>query len=141
MNKTILTLITSALAMVSAIAKQPNIVFIMADDLGFETIAANGGTSYKTPNLNLAFSLALRRPLATGLKSSGMRLASQENGSSVERRTHLSTLVLMKHCFGNTPVMDARKSTAKESTNGTKIQFLRRTGWSWTSTMANTPPT
>ena len=52
MNKTILTLITSALAMVSAIAKQPNIVFIMADDLGFETIAANGGTSYKTPNLD-----------------------------------------------------------------------------------------
>ncbi len=30
----------------------PNIVMIMADDLGYETIACNGGTSYKTPVLD-----------------------------------------------------------------------------------------
>jgi len=35
-----------------ATAAQPNIILIMADDLGYETIAANGGTSYKTPNLD-----------------------------------------------------------------------------------------
>src|SRR5437867_7138816 len=35
----------------SAIAK-PNVVLIMADDLGYETIGANGGTSYKTPTLD-----------------------------------------------------------------------------------------
>ncbi|MCY4601094.1 MAG: sulfatase-like hydrolase/transferase [Acidobacteria bacterium] len=29
-----------------------NVVLIMADDLGYEAIAANGGTSYKTPNLD-----------------------------------------------------------------------------------------
>jgi arylsulfatase A len=32
--------------------KQPNLILIMADDLGYETIGANGGTSYKTPNLD-----------------------------------------------------------------------------------------
>jgi len=32
--------------------RKPNIVLIMADDLGYETITANGGTSYKTPNLD-----------------------------------------------------------------------------------------
>ncbi len=31
---------------------RPNIVLIMADDLGFECIGANGGTSYKTPVLD-----------------------------------------------------------------------------------------
>jgi arylsulfatase A len=31
---------------------RPNIVMIMADDLGFECIGANGGTSYKTPVLD-----------------------------------------------------------------------------------------
>jgi arylsulfatase A len=31
---------------------QPNVVLIMADDLGYETIGANGGTSYKTPVLD-----------------------------------------------------------------------------------------
>jgi arylsulfatase A len=31
---------------------RPNIVLIMADDLGYETIGANGGTSYATPVLD-----------------------------------------------------------------------------------------
>ncbi len=33
-------------------AKKPNIILIMADDLGYETIHANGGQSYQTPNLD-----------------------------------------------------------------------------------------
>jgi len=32
---------------------QPNIVLILADDLGFECVTANGGTSYHTPNIDL----------------------------------------------------------------------------------------
>ncbi len=32
--------------------KRPNIVMILADDLGYECIGANGGTSYKTPVLD-----------------------------------------------------------------------------------------
>ena len=31
---------------------RPNIVLILADDLGFECIGANGGTSYQTPNID-----------------------------------------------------------------------------------------
>ncbi|MFO7724383.1 MAG: sulfatase-like hydrolase/transferase [Oceanipulchritudo sp.] len=31
---------------------RPNIVVIMADDLGYECIGANGGTSYDTPNID-----------------------------------------------------------------------------------------
>ena len=33
-------------------AGRPNIVLIMADDLGYETIGVNGGTSYETPVLD-----------------------------------------------------------------------------------------
>lgn len=33
-------------------ARKPNLIVIMADDLGYETIGANGGTSYKTPVLD-----------------------------------------------------------------------------------------
>ena len=32
---------------------QPNIVLILADDLGFECVTANVGTSYNTPNIDL----------------------------------------------------------------------------------------
>ena len=33
-------------------AAKPNIVIIMCDDFGFECVRANGGESYKTPNLD-----------------------------------------------------------------------------------------
>lgn len=33
-------------------ARPPNLVLILADDLGYETIGANGGTSYRTPVLD-----------------------------------------------------------------------------------------
>jgi arylsulfatase A len=33
-------------------ARKPNIILIMADDLGYECITANGGESYKTPHLD-----------------------------------------------------------------------------------------
>ena len=38
----------------------PNIILIMADDLGYETLGANGGTSYETPNLDRMASSGIR---------------------------------------------------------------------------------
>ncbi|MCK5173243.1 MAG: sulfatase-like hydrolase/transferase [Planctomycetes bacterium] len=32
--------------------KRPNVILIMADDMGYECVGANGCTSYKTPNLD-----------------------------------------------------------------------------------------
>jgi arylsulfatase A-like enzyme len=37
---------------VGAHGAKPNIILILADDLGYETIGANGGTSYRTPALD-----------------------------------------------------------------------------------------
>jgi arylsulfatase A len=45
-------LVSSALTTTAAEAKKPNVILIMADDLGYETIGANGGTSYPTPELD-----------------------------------------------------------------------------------------
>jgi arylsulfatase A len=33
-------------------ADRPNVILILADDFGFECVGANGGTSYRTPNLD-----------------------------------------------------------------------------------------
>jgi arylsulfatase A len=52
-----LILATSLSAQSSA---RPNIVLIMADDLGFECIGANGGTSYRTPVLDQLASEGVR---------------------------------------------------------------------------------
>ena len=46
--------VLTTLASVSPLpaAVKPNLILIMADDLGYETIGANGGTSYRTPVLD-----------------------------------------------------------------------------------------
>ncbi len=41
-------------------AKRPNVVLIMADDMGFECLGCNGGVSYKTPNLDKLASDGMR---------------------------------------------------------------------------------
>ena len=52
-------------------APRPNVILIMADDLGYETVGANGGTSYRTPNLDrlaaegVRFTHAYAQPLCT----------------------------------------------------------------------------
>lgn len=38
----------------------PNVVFILADDLGYETIRANGGSSYQTPNIDQLAATGMR---------------------------------------------------------------------------------
>lgn len=49
----------------------PNVIVIMADDLGYETIAANGGISYQTPELDrmaeegMRFEQCYAQPLCT----------------------------------------------------------------------------
>lgn len=54
-----------------AAADRPNVILIMADDLGYETIGANGGTSYKTPVLDrlaaegVRFTQCFSQPLCT----------------------------------------------------------------------------
>jgi arylsulfatase A len=35
-----------------AVSEKPNIIVILADDFGFECLGANGGKSYRTPNLD-----------------------------------------------------------------------------------------
>lgn len=47
-----ITLAIGLLGVAIAAEKPLNLILIMADDLGYETIACNGGESYKTPNLD-----------------------------------------------------------------------------------------
>ncbi len=41
-----------AFSTLNAAERPPNVVLIMADDLGFETLSCNGGATYDTPNLD-----------------------------------------------------------------------------------------
>ena len=69
--KKIIILVTTLLLTPLLQAKKPNIVLIMADDLGYECIGANGGTSYQTPVLDslaktgMRFEHCYSQPLCT----------------------------------------------------------------------------
>jgi arylsulfatase A len=52
-TRAILSLFASALAQAAcAAADRPNVVLMLADDFGYECVSANGGESYRTPNLD-----------------------------------------------------------------------------------------
>lgn len=59
----VVTLLIAGFASVNATVADDvhlNIVLIMADDLGYECIAANGGRSYKTPHLDALAAAGVR---------------------------------------------------------------------------------
>ncbi len=73
--------ITTLIAFVVCVAsiqaqstRRPNIVLILADDLGYETVGCYGGTSYPTPNLDqlaregIRFDHAYAMPLCTNTR-------------------------------------------------------------------------
>ena len=59
------------LALLSQESSKPNIILIMADDLGAETLGSYGGESYQTPHLDqlaaegMRFTHAYATPLCT----------------------------------------------------------------------------
>ncbi|QXD22644.1 sulfatase-like hydrolase/transferase [Opitutia bacterium ISCC 51] len=71
MKKLILILLLLALNSLFSATERPNIILMMADDLGYETVSANGGAPYKTPVLDklaaegLRFTNCVAQPLCT----------------------------------------------------------------------------
>ena len=71
--KTKLTLVLSLIlcAALSSSAKKPNVIMIMVDDFGYETLGCNGSADYKTPVLDnmakngIRFEHCYAQPLCT----------------------------------------------------------------------------
>jgi arylsulfatase A len=91
---------------------RPNIILIMADDQGYETIGANGGTSYKTPNIDrlaangMRFENAYAHPLCTP-----SRVALMTGQYNFRNYTSFGELRLSEKTFGNM-LRDAGYKTA-----------------------------
>lgn len=68
---TVITLILIACQVPNEKGSKPNVILIMADDIGFECLSMNGSTSYRTPVLDslarngVNFKKALSQPLCT----------------------------------------------------------------------------
>ena len=54
-------------------AGKPNIILIMADDLGYETLGCYGGASYETPNLDRLAAEGISSTTATHSRSARPR--------------------------------------------------------------------
>lgn len=83
-------------------AMRPNVVLILADDLGYETIGANGGTSYKTPVLDRLAAKGVRfehcyvQPLCTPT-----RLQLMTGAYNVRNYTHFGQIDPKLTTFGH----------------------------------------
>ena len=93
-------------------AVRPNIILIMADDQGYETIAANGGISFKTPNIDrlatngMRFENAYAHPLCTP-----SRIALMTGQYNFRNYTSFGELRRSEKTFGNM-LRDAGYKTA-----------------------------
>jgi arylsulfatase A len=93
-----------ALALVTAAesARKPNVVLIMADDFGYECVAANGGQSYKTPHLDrlaaggVRFEHCHAQPLCTPT-----RVQLMTGKSNVRNYLNFGTLVRTETTFAH----------------------------------------
>lgn len=95
----------ATLALVStlhAAPRQPNVILIMADDLGYEAIAANGGEGAKTPNLDklaqegVRFEACHVQPLCTPT-----RVALMTGMVNARNYTHFGHMDPAQTTFGN----------------------------------------
>ena len=65
------TFLPIACQTITELPSKPNVILIMADDIGFECLSINGSTSYKTPvldslaNKGINFTKAISQPLCT----------------------------------------------------------------------------
>ncbi|MFT4804155.1 MAG: arylsulfatase A, partial [Psychroserpens sp.] len=81
---------------------RPNIILIMADDMGYECLSANGSTSYKTPNIDrlasngIRFSKCISQPLCTPSRVKIM--TGLHNYRNYDYFGHLNT---QQYTFGN----------------------------------------
>jgi arylsulfatase A len=86
----------------AAAADRPNVVLILADDFGYECVAANGGQSYKTPNLDRLAKAGVRfehchvQPLCTPT-----RVQLMTGRYNVRNYLNFGTLVRTETTFGH----------------------------------------
>src|SRR6478672_3148143 len=97
-----LALYLFANAAFAADAPKPNIVLVLADDLGYETLGCDGGESYKTPNLDRLAAAGMRfercnvQPLCTPT-----RVQLMTGMSNVRNYIEFGTMEPKSTTFGN----------------------------------------
>ena len=106
--------------------QRPNIILIMADDLGYECLGANGGTSYQTPHLDRLAATGMRfehcysQPLCTP-----SRVKIMTGIYNIRNYTRFGVLPETETTFGNL-LRDAGYQTCvvgKWQLKGTPQQF------------------
>lgn len=90
------------LFLTNARAERPNIIMIMADDMGYETVGANGCDDYKTPNIDamartgMRFTNAFANPICTP-----SRVKLMTGKANVRNYTFFGKLDRGQKTFGN----------------------------------------
>ena len=109
------------------VKRKPNVILIMADDIGFECLSINGSTSYKTPTLDslassgINFAKAISQPLCTPSRVKIM--TGKHNFRNYEHFTYLNS---NQKTFGNLFRENGYKTAivGKWQLNGIKLDYI-----------------
>ena len=97
-----LTIVSPAVTHVGAAEQRPNVILLMADDMGYEALGCNGGTSYATPLLDRIASQGMRftncysQPVCTP-----SRVKIMTGRSNARNYTAFGVLIPEERTFGN----------------------------------------
>ena len=86
----------------NARARRPNVILLMADDMGYEALACNGGTTYETPKLDaiaaqgMRFTNCYSQPVCTP-----SRVKIMTGRSNARNYTAFGVLIPEERTFGN----------------------------------------
>ena len=113
--------------------KQPNIILIMADDLGYECLNSYGGTSYKTPFLNKLASTGMQfenchsQPICTPSRVRLMTGRSNKKNHIKFGFLDTKEKLLVKFLKRRLCNTNCRKMAIRKRRNSTKSFRFRRT--------------
>ncbi len=122
----------------AAETKQPNVLLILADDLGARDLGCFGSTYYETPNLDLLASRGVRltnayaaSPLCSPTRSSIMIGQHPARSGITAPSCHLPKVMLKKHLLsGNARVNVANSITRLKPDYHTLAEALKGAGYS-----------
>ena len=106
------------LAALGAAQQPPNIVLILADDLGWSQIGANGGEAYRTPSID--------RLAAEGMRFTSAHSAAavcSPTGAALMSGSHPARLHLTDHIIGKWHLSQAKRPPASLPYNPDKQGF------------------
>jgi arylsulfatase A len=128
--KTVITIWFSSLAAIASGQNRPNIVFILADDLGWKDLACYGNKNTETPNLDVLAKNGIRFTQAYAACPVNSPTRTSILTGKYPARLQLTNYIAGSRIDPESPVLPAKWKPYLESREITIAELLKEKGYS-----------